>query len=392
MNFTSLLDVLNVTQKRINNGSTVEEITPREEEEENQDGWFHLYIQGKVYMTCILIVTSLGVAGNIMSFILMLDAKLNSFAYSVYMKWLAVSDSLLLIMVSTEDTLDTYDNLNSFLTVHVVFCRVWGFFKSVTFTLSPWLVVTLTLDRFVCIVFPLSRHVLCTRSKATKLCLTLTLATLALNIQYLIFPYINDNECILPDIPTLINYGIFMNLVLKSTLPCALVLVLNIITISRIRRSLSFRRQFARDNISKAEKEGEDKSTLPLLLVSVLAFVTLLPRTVTEAVELFLEFLQPDDIALILASNVWPIFNVIYLMNFAQNFYILIASWPEYRMIIQKQIGLFKANGKSSSQQKNPSQSSSTQFSETCVSDVPTSVSMTSHNITPRSPSGHDAE
>ena len=385
MNFSWLFDV-NSTQKHVRNGTTMDEITTLEEEEDSADQWFDFEVDRTAYLTCILIIASLGVAGNLMSFLLMLDGKVSSFAYSVYMKWMAVSDSLLLIMVSTEDTLDTYDKYDEFVDSRVIWCKGWEFFKGVTFTLSPWLVVTLTLDRFVCVVFPLSRHVLCTRSKATKLCLTLTLATVALNIHLLIFPHINDNVCVRPDIPTLINYRIFMNLVLKSTLPCALVLVLNIITISRIRRSLSFRRQFARDNISKAEKERGDKSTLPLLLVSVLAFVTLLPRTVTEVVEIFLIMFQPDDIALILASNVWPIFNVIYLMNFAQNFYILIASWPDYRMIIKNNCLRCNANRKPPSRPNNPSQSSSTQFPETCVSTMTDSVSMTSPNTTPRSP------
>ena len=160
MNSTRLFDALNSTEKLVNNGSTIEEITPEEEVlEEYEDEWFDFQIEGKVYITCILIIASLGVTGNVMSFIIMPDAKLSSFAYSIDIKWMAVSDSLLLIIVSTEDIMDKYGYYDRFLAYHVVLCKLWIFFKFAIFTMSPWLVVALTLDRFVCIVFPLSRHV-----------------------------------------------------------------------------------------------------------------------------------------------------------------------------------------------------------------------------------------
>ena len=229
----------------------------------SEDDWFQFNIEGKPYMTCILIITSLGLVGNTMSFILMTDRKVSSFAYSIYMKWMAVSDTLLLIMVSTEDTLDTYDYLHYLSDYDVILCNAWGFIKSVTFILSPWLVVALTLDRFVCVVFPLSRHVLCTRSKALKLCATLTFVTVVLNIFPMIFVnFDDDDKCEGTQSPALIYYHIFMNLVLKSTVPCVSVLVLNIITISRIRRSRSFRQQFTEDNMSKAiETKGRQNHT-----------------------------------------------------------------------------------------------------------------------------------
>ena len=336
MNSTWFLDGPNWIKKHLNNDSITRGIISEDDAGESENGWYQFEIRGKAYVTCILIIASLGVAGNIMSFILMMDRKVSSFAYSMYMKWMAVSDSVLLIMVSTEDTLDTYDYLHYLSDYDVILCNAWGFTKFVTFVLSPWLVVALTLDRFVIVVFPLSRHVLCTRSKAMKLCVTLTLVTVVLNIFTMVFiDSDDDNKCELTQIPALFHYILFLNLVLKSTVPCVLVLVLNVITISRIRRSRSFRQQFTEDNVSNAVKEREDKITVPLLLVSVFAFITLLPKTVTEVVEYFLEMSQTDHVALRLANNTWPIFNVIYLMNFAQNFYILIASWPEYRMRVK---------------------------------------------------------
>ena len=379
MNSTWMLDGPNSTQNIINNGSIARGIIPDEETGESEDAWYQFQIQGKTYMTCILIIASLGVAGNITSFIIMMDRKVSSFAFSIYMKWLAVSDSVLLIMVSTEDTLDTYDHLHYLLDYDVNLCKAWNFIKSVTFILSPWLIVALTLDRFVRVVFPHSRHVLCTRSKAMILCATLTLVTLALNIYPTIFLKMDDDDkCEGIQTPSAIKYIIFLNLVLKSTAPCVLVLVLNVITISQIRKSRSYHQHFTEDNISKTVKERKDKITLPLLVVSVFAFITLLPRTVTEVVEFFLEMSRTDYVALRLANNTWPIFNVIYLLNFALNFYLLMVSWPEYRMLIKNKFVRCKANDETNSRQAICLQSlktSSTEDSETCVFNMAEDVS-----------------
>ena len=364
MNFSWLFDGLNSTENITNNDFTTDD----EDEEEYEDLWYDFEIRGKTYMACILFIALVGVAGNVMSFILMMDTKVSSFAYSIYIKWMAVSDSVLLVLVSTEDSLDTYSRDDLFTTYDVILCKVWHFAKSMTFTLSPWLVVALTLDRFVCVVFPLSRHVLCTRSKAIQLCCSMTVVTATLNIDRLIFMRIEENTCVQPYNPELGRYELFRNLVLKSTLPCVFVLILNIATISRIRQSLSFRKQF-----TKVEKEREDKVTLPLLLVSGFAFVTLVPRSVTEVVEILYSVFQPDGVGLILANSVWPIFNVIFLMNFAQNFFILIASWPEYRTIMKDIFSRSKAK-----KQTKSSQSPSTEISETCVSTMADAVSMTS--------------
>ena len=181
MNSTWLLRALNSIQQTINNGFTTDEIIPQDEEEmgEHGDGLHHSHSPGKAYMACIIVIALVGVAGNVMSFILMMDRKLNSFAYSIYFKWMAVSDSVLLVIITTDDILATYGLLEKYRAYDVILCKVWYFARFVVCILSPWLVVALALDRFVCVVFPLSRQMLCTKSKAIKLCLTLTLMATA---------------------------------------------------------------------------------------------------------------------------------------------------------------------------------------------------------------------
>ncbi|XP_041372574.1 5-hydroxytryptamine receptor 2A-like [Gigantopelta aegis] len=369
---------------RFINDTVMEEITDKEDVV-GGNRWPYFRLEGKTYLTFILIIASLGVVGNVMSFILMSDEKLRLLAYSVYLRWLAVSDSMLLMMVATEDTLDTYRYLGRFHTLHVTVCKGWNFIEATTYTLSPWLVLALTLDRFVCVVFPLSRHKLCTKSKAFKLCSTVTLMSAALNVVSLIYLDIEDDECTPSFNLHLTRYLIFQQLLKNAFLPYVAILILNIVTVIWIRRSASFRQQFKRSGGSEATKERQDKNTLPLILISVFAFVTLIPRTVTEATEYMLESLQSDAMALKLANHLWPLFNVIYLVNFGQNFFILMASSSEYRQLLgQKLTCHHKDNRNTSSAQRKPStpRTSSTQFSDISVSKMVDIRSVTSRETT----------
>ncbi|XP_041355352.1 probable G-protein coupled receptor B0563.6 [Gigantopelta aegis] len=373
MNSTWLGLVLSTTESLFNNDTLKEEIKEEDEAEgENVNEWFHFQIKGKIYTTFILIIALWGVVGNVMSFTLMSDAKVRSFAYSVYMRWMAVSDSLLLMMVATEDTLDhLYHYLQRFLTSHVTLCKLWTFFVASTYTLSPWLVVALTLDRFVCVVFPLARHRLCTKSKAFKLCLALTLISAALNVVYLIYSGIEDDICGVESLDQIGVITMIHQLVLNSILPCAAVLILNIVTVIRIRRSASFRQQFKRSSGSEAMKERQDKSTLPLLLVSIFAFVTLIPRAVTEVTEYVLDVLHENDgMTMELANKLWPLFNLIYLVNFGQNFYILMASSSEYRLILRQKLTCHQKDNRNTSSVQTQSSRMSSESREMSVSKM----------------------
>ena len=321
-------------------------------------------IEGVTYMTLILIIACLGVLGNVMSFKLMSDKKLNSFAYSVYLKWVAVSDTVVIAVFTAEHLLASYEYLEIFITFHLAVCRIWDFIKTTSTNLSPWVIVALTVDRFVCIVFPLSRNRLCTKSKASKLCYILTFASMTLNVISLAYLNIKDGECEFTNNEHLYRYLVFHELVLRSFLPCFAILILNIVIISRIRRSLSFRKQFEISH-STASEEKKDKSTLSLLLVSIFAFVTLIPLAVTQATLMITdvaEFQAPS-----LASQLWPLFNLIFLLNFAQNFYIMIASSAQYRTIMKRKVVKVKVNGNVTSLSLRRSNTSSTQFSTSVV-------------------------
>ncbi|XP_041355555.1 uncharacterized protein LOC121373164 [Gigantopelta aegis] len=52
---------------------------------------------------------------------------------------------------------------------------------------------------------------------------------------------------------------------------------------------------------------------------------------------------KSDIETVFLVIKLWPMFNILYLINFGQNFYILVASSANYRKIVQTKLKLKRA-------------------------------------------------
>ncbi|XP_041355551.1 uncharacterized protein LOC121373161 [Gigantopelta aegis] len=194
-------------------------------------------------------------------------------------------------------------------------------------------------DRFFCVVFPLKRDRFCTRRNATIVCSCL--ATLS---GVLTFPLVLDlkkikglnTQCYVKD--EYMAYYYFVRLVLTSTLPCLLILIFNIVIGIHIQRSSTFRKRFASSNNSANTETKLDKSLRPLMLISILAFVTIVPLTVVECILRFLLITESGFQTVVILVKMWEIFNIVYLINFGQNLYILMASSANYRKIMKTKL------------------------------------------------------
>ncbi|XP_041355539.1 lysophosphatidic acid receptor 4-like [Gigantopelta aegis] len=313
---------------------------------------------GTAYWVCSVITVAIGLVGNSLMFPLLANAKFSLLSYPVYLRFMAVSDSAVLIMFGINLSLRFF---NSFHIIgnHVAACSAWMFTRNIVMLLSPWLVVGLTLDRFYCVVFPMKRERLCTKRKATIVCLSLSVISAALS-----FPFVNgvyavegSNTCFVKN--HLVTYFATLRLLVNSILPCLLILVFNIVTGIHIQRSANFRKRFT--STSSGSKENkQDKSLRPLMLISILAFVTILPSAIIECALGILLVTKSDFESVLLLIKLLPPFGVLYLINFGQNFYILMACSANYRKIMKSKMKCKKV---------------STQNGNVTVSKIPVQVS-----------------
>ncbi|XP_041347055.1 probable G-protein coupled receptor 139 [Gigantopelta aegis] len=265
---------------------------------------------------------------------MMSDSNLSSLSYSVYLKFLAVSDSLVLSEAVFQQTQIRF-NLPMVADTNDALCKLVIGYQLLTKFLSPWLVVGLTLDRFVCVCFPLTRGIFCTMKKATAVCSCMIAVVIVLLIPNLVVANLKYDRC--QSAGQVTYYFMFLNLIVSTLLPCVVILVFNIVIIARIRRSNEFRNTFIRNRAESTK----DSSTRPLVLISILAFVTLLPVSTSDVVFVLLLLLKTDRKAALLSNRLWPALHIIYLLNFTQNFFILMASSQNYRQIMKRKLGCF---------------------------------------------------
>ena len=291
---------------------------------------------GYAYWTCVIVTASVGLVGNLLVSLLMRHPKLSTLSYPVYLKSLAASDSVMLTYFCATESLRLFEPRYSG-GYGVGVCALTKFIQFFVMLLSPWLVVGLTLDRYCCVVFPLSRGRFCTPNKATIVCSSLTFASLAMAVPLLAGVKVEEkaNSCFFKD--HLIKYVTFIRLIFSSSLPCLLILVLNVVIGVHIRRGASFRRRFVASR-KRSVITKQDNSLRPLMLISILAFVTLIPTSVNDCVFVIVYVTKFDTKALETTLELWSVFTILYLVNFAQNFYILMVSSANYRHMMMAQL------------------------------------------------------
>ncbi|KAK7481600.1 hypothetical protein BaRGS_00016186 [Batillaria attramentaria] len=324
-------------------------------EESEGDSCCNQVIPQTTYMAILNTILALGLLGNVLILWSTRDNLINSFSYSVYLRALAVSDSLVLITICTEDNLDNVGKLGEFLTANIAWCKIWTGLSFTVAILSPWLVVLLTFDRYIGVVFPKKRASICTLRVAAFSVTTLIAVVLATRLPDIILAkFTMDDEgnerCDFDaENKAYVTYTYISTLGLSAALPCFLILGFNLHFVYVIQRYAGYTGGVSPDGGTFSGRV--DRTTCSLMMVSAMAFVTLVPKALLEVIELAWTIQHDADVAaaeeaeqeppaypdyLLLANNTWPVLNLIYLLNFGQNFYVMLITNFRYREVLQR--------------------------------------------------------
>ena len=136
-----------------------------------------------IYTFPILIIV--GTICNILTFLVMRRKKLRNQSTGYYMAVLAVADELALLVGCLSGWLMSYKNFN-ILSISSYACKIFSVVLYTTFDFSVWLVVIMTIERFIAVTFPLKSMYFCTVKKAKVATLILTCILFAINSHFLI--------------------------------------------------------------------------------------------------------------------------------------------------------------------------------------------------------------
>ena len=222
-----------------------------------------LEISHFTYAIIFPIIFLLGIAGNSLSSLLFTVTKLNRTSCGVYFLVLAIADTLAL-----------FGGLHHCLTIgyrlvvpHPIFCRLRNFIFYISMDMSSWMVVAISVDRYLKVKFPIKARMYATRRLAIIVSSTAGLVFLVKNVHLattFIGDFTNDTADYCDPNPDHPNYVHFfktiwpwIDLTTYALLPFLIVVICN---------GLIIRDQYKRR--LKLRKRDLDMALITLLLVS----------------------------------------------------------------------------------------------------------------------------
>ncbi|XP_033726087.1 probable G-protein coupled receptor 139 [Pecten maximus] len=245
-----------------------------------------IYEKGDLlYYILYPILVPVGVIGNSISFVILIQLSQSS-SFFLYLSILSLSDLAFIIvgaMIGWIEVLGNnlfYEDISSFL------CSARYTLVFVFSQFSSWIIVAVTVDRFIAVCFPFKVTEYCTRRRTVMTSLLLFLIIFGINFPNICFKWEND-KCVYPEITFeyCLQYSIMIDLMVYFVVPVCLICVLNIITLRMLYSALLRRRRLVNRNRKKNDSDGtksadEDstKQTISMLfVVSGVYVITSLP-------------------------------------------------------------------------------------------------------------------
>ncbi len=118
------------------------------------------------------IIIIIGLIGNSVALGILLCSHLRIHSPSVYLAFLNASDNLFLLCLGLGVWL-------GWIRVYLIhkdgWCQIIVYLTYVSSFLSTWIVVCFTVERFIVVFYPLKRHVYCTRTRALRVAIAVTI-------------------------------------------------------------------------------------------------------------------------------------------------------------------------------------------------------------------------
>ncbi|KAK6186501.1 hypothetical protein SNE40_008530 [Patella caerulea] len=302
-----------------------------------------------LYVPPILII--LGTFGNLFSFIILRRRPMLKVSTYFYLASLAIADSLVLyigllrIWINELTGIDAMDLTNWLCKLTCVF----GYFSS---DFSVWLIIAVTVERFIVVCFPFKANGMCNVSRARKVIVLLIVIMFSINLHFLFTvelvttPVDGKNivncEAAAP-FPVLVDQAWpWVDAIIYSFVPFVTITVLNILIIRQVlkahgsrerlqnfgdRRVLETRRQMS---------EVTSKLTAMLLTVSFTFLLTTLPMNITLIVTYFW---NKEDRELENTAKfhlVKTITELLMYVNHSMNFFLYCATGRKFRQQVLK--------------------------------------------------------
>ena len=336
---------------------------------EKLDDYFSYRLHKSLILYLPPVIFICGIIGNTFAFIILVKKTMQIVSVYVYLLVLSIADSLILVIGLLRlwiTHLYQYDVLNEAKWI----CKLLSVVGYTVSDYSVWLIVAVTIERFVAVTWPLSTLVTNRSSKGVKRAYVVVVALLATLLSINIhlawtttieqktgssnvtsFMFSNVTNFTLFTVCTgAIGYHTFVNIiwpwidaVLYSVLPVILLFILNLFIITKVIETERYRSNqlnavSSSQSLISDELESDrgqilnrDKRlTVTLLVVSFTFLFTTLPHAILLVVDSFLPVTLSID-TIVLFRLLQTISELFMYVNHAVNFYLYCITGKKFR-------------------------------------------------------------
>ena len=282
------------------------------------------------------VLIPVGLVGNILSFLVMIKPNNKKMSTCTYMAAISVNDNIMMCM-----SFHVY--LISVMQIHKwnsIECRVSGFVALFALQNCTFLVVAMTLDKYIAIKWPHKAATYSTPRRAQRIVVTLYVCVCIYNIPHFFLSSVVFGRCLNFGIHSVITtvYSWF-SFILNAVIPFTMLIHMNYVIIKVVRKS---RKLFDGNDINtrqgidqgmetrqKTMKNAENQLTIMLLLVTTLFLILLCPTYFRFIYLLVAKRDTPLDYAK--SMLIYQITAKLYITNSGINFFLYCLSGKKFR-------------------------------------------------------------
>ncbi|XP_060066209.1 thyrotropin-releasing hormone receptor-like [Ylistrum balloti] len=299
------------------------------------------------------VILFLGTVGNVMSFLILRHKTMNRMSTNTFLAALSVADSFVLLIGLFRNWLGEITQID-LQTESRLLCKLITVLGYSTSQYSVWLIVAVTVERYIVVCHPLRASYFCNIPRARKVVCLLALLFLTINIHLLWTVDLNEeiyNDHVVYKCEGALSHGRLVNdiwpwidALLYSFSPTLIIVMLNIMIIRQVIKATYGRDELQNGSLMKSEsrrctKDGNTKLTVMLLTISFTFLITTIPMNIVMIVtRVWQEDFKYDAALLAKCWLVRTIAELLMYLNHSINFFLYCATGQKFRNIVFRMV------------------------------------------------------
>ena len=276
------------------------------------------------------VLIPLGLVGNTLSFLVMIRPYNRRISTCIYMAAISINDNIMLFF-GIHDWLIATVKIREW---YLLECKISTYFSSFSLQCATYLVLSMTLDKYVAIKWPHRAATYSTPRRAKFIIVTIFGLILVYNLPHFFITNLIKGKCYGYSVKsTFTKVFSWFNIVLNVAIPFTILIHMNFVIVKTVRSS----RKMFRGNVGdvgtgtrqKTMKSAENQLTTMLLLVTTLFLILLLPTYIRFIYAAFVTSDTPSKFASSMLISAMS--YKLYVTNSGINFFLYCISGRKFR-------------------------------------------------------------